>query len=203
MGLLKNLLKWLSSFIITRRKKDGFLYLTFDDGPHPENTLKLLAVLDKYNVKATFFMVGKEIELYPHIAQQVQSKGHALGYHSYDHAHAKDSSYKRVIHELTQAKYIEEKYGLNFNGLYRPPYGALTLPTFLGILVKGWKIILWSRDSMDSYTDIKNVCQNLSKENVNNGDIILLHDDYINTHSTMELVLTEYNSSQLKCRGLG
>jgi len=202
MRIFKNIIIWLSSIIIIRTKKDEFIYLTFDDGPHPKNTLKLLAVLDKHNVKATFFMVGKEIERYPNIAKRLYSKGHSLGYHSYDHSHARDSNFKQIAYELDHAKKLEENYGLNFNGLYRPPYGALTLGTFLAILAKGWKVVLWSKDSMDSYTDIENVCRNLSKENLNGGDIILLHDDYINTPSTIDLVLTEYKKSKLKCRSL-
>jgi peptidoglycan/xylan/chitin deacetylase (PgdA/CDA1 family) len=202
MRILKIFLVWLSSFFITRSKKDESVYLTFDDGPHPENTAKLLAVLEKHNIKATFFMVGKEIELYPHIAKQVSSQGHTLGYHSYDHTHAKYSSYKKIAYELSHAKELETKYGLNFNRLYRPPYGALKLTTFLAIIMNGWKIVLWSKDSMDSYTGIKNVCINLSKENINGGDIILLHDDYINTPSTIDLVLTGYKLSKLKCSSL-
>ncbi len=202
MHSFKRVLIWLSSIIIIRTKRDEYIYLTFDDGPHPENTPKLLLVLEKHNVKATFFMVGKEIERYPEIAKRIYSMGHTLGYHSYDHSHAKDSSYKQVVYELDHAKKLEGQYGLNFNGLYRPPYGALTLATLLAILVKGWKVILWSKDSMDSYTDLENVCINLSKENVEYGDIILLHDDYLNTASTIDLVLTEYKSSKLKCRSL-
>ncbi|MFT6260409.1 MAG: peptidoglycan/xylan/chitin deacetylase (PgdA/CDA1 family) [Bermanella sp.] len=202
MRVLKKFLIWLSSLIIIRSNKDEFIYLTFDDGPHPENTAKLLAILDRHEVKATFFMVGKEIDLYPQIAKQVYSKGHTLGYHSYDHSHAKDSSYKQVLHDLSHAKVLEDKYGLSFNRLYRPPFGALTLATFLAILVKGWKIVLWSKDSMDSYTDIENVCENLSIDNIKGGDIILLHDDYADTSSTIGLVLTHYKTSQIKCHCL-
>ncbi len=202
MHIIKRILIWLSSILILRSKRDEYIYLTFDDGPHPENTLKLLAVLDKYNVKATFFMVGKEIEQYPNIAKRIYANGHTLGYHSYDHSHARKKSFKEISYELAHANKLEDRYEIDFNGLYRPPYGALTLSTFLAIVTKGWKVILWSKDSMDSYTDTKTVCQNLSKENLIGGDIILLHDDYTNTPATMDLVLASYNSSKLECRGL-
>jgi peptidoglycan/xylan/chitin deacetylase (PgdA/CDA1 family) len=202
MRIIIKFLKWLSSPIITRTKKGAYVYLTFDDGPHPVNTPKLLDILDHHNVKATFFMVGKEIESHPEIVQSIFQSGHSIGYHSYDHCHAKEAGFFKVYRELGEALSLEKKYGFTFNKLYRPPYGALTLKTLIAIIARRWKIILWSKDSMDSYVNQDQVVDNLSASNINVGDIVLLHDDYKTTSSTIDLVLAKYNSTNIICRNL-
>lgn len=189
---LKSTLKWVSSFFITRQKKSDYVYLTFDDGPHPINTQKLLTVLDEYEAKATFFMVGIQVEHYPDIAREIAHKGHTLGYHSYDHLHAKDLGFRKTYQQLKQAKELERKHSLSFNNLYRPPYGELTIATFLAIILSGWKIILWSKDSKDSFIDWQLSAREISSEKVKNGEIVLLHDDYKNTSKTIGLVLENY-----------
>lgn len=189
---LKSTLKWISSLFITRQKKSNYVYLTFDDGPHPINTPKLLTVLDDYKAKATFFMVGIQVEEYPYIAREIANRGHTIGYHSYDHLHAKDLGFRKTFRQLKHAKEIEKKHSVSFNSLYRPPYGELTITTFLAIILSGWKIVLWSKDSKDSFIDWQLSAQEIMSENVASGEIVLLHDDYKNTPSTIGLVLEDY-----------
>jgi peptidoglycan/xylan/chitin deacetylase (PgdA/CDA1 family) len=199
---IKTLMKWLLSSVITRSKRTDSIYLTFDDGPHPSNTEKLLSTLLKHDTKATFFMVGKQIDLYPEIAKKIFDQGHTLGYHSYDHRHAKDSGFRHALSDLDYASKLEDKYGISFNKLYRPPYGALTLLTLIAVLMKGWKVILWSKDSMDSYNNSDHICKILHPEKTTEGDIILFHDDYDNTSNTIDLILDMYKSSNIKCSEL-
>lgn len=197
-NILRIILKYISSFFIVRSTKLNKIHLTFDDGPHPINTRKILTILEKYNAKATFFMVGKQIEKYPDIVKLVQEHDHTIGYHSYAHNHAKDMSFISILNELRHAKSLERSLAINFNRLYRPPYGELTLSTFLAILISGWKIILWSKDSQDSYIDWEKSADIINKDNVVYGDIILLHDDYNHTSNTIELVLKNYSSNQIE-----
>ena len=198
----KNIFKVLSSPFITRTVKSDRVYLTFDDGPHKDNTQKLLIVLKKHNVKASFFLVGEQIEAHPQIVEEIKSQGHTIGYHSRNHKHAKDSGFIDTWNDLNHAKYLENKYNIDFNYLYRPPFGALTIPVLLAILIKRWKIILWSKDSRDSYIESSAVANEISSNIIKSGDIILLHDDYKETANTISLVLNDYQKSGVKLETL-
>ena len=83
MGVIKNILQRL--YPCGKCRVGEAVYLTFDDGPIPEVTPKVLAILDKYGVKATFFMVGENIDKYPEVFEQVVQAGHAIGNHTYNH----------------------------------------------------------------------------------------------------------------------
>ncbi len=200
--MLKKIIKYFASFFIIHKVTTKGIYLTFDDGPHPTNTLKVLKVLDKYNMKASFFMVGQEVEKFPNIALDVQSKGHTLGYHSYGHKNLKHISYSCFIDDLNKAKKLEKKYNLNFNKLYRPPYGGLSLLALIHLKLKSWKVILWSKDSMDSYSDTHDFCEVLQKNSLSDGEVILMHDDGQNTADNLDrllkaLLLSDYSFNKL------
>lgn len=195
---IKQFLKALSSIFITRSIKSDDIYLTFDDGPHEKHTSLLLTVLKKHNVKASFFLVGDQIESFPHIVNEIKEHGHTIGYHSRSHKHASESGFIETLKDLDHAKHLEKKYKIQFNNLYRPPFGALTVPVLIAILIKRWRIILWSKDSQDSYIDSISVANEIASKNIKRGDIILLHDDYKETTNTISLVLDNYKKSGLK-----
>lgn len=191
-NIVKSILRWASTSVITRSMNNENIYLTFDDGPHPHNTKELLDVLDKHTRKATFFMVGKQMEMFPETVEKVRMKGHSIGYHSYHHKHATDMGFFSTLKELKHAKKLEHTFNISFNKRYRPPYGELTFPVILAILLSGWKIILWSKDSQDSYINWELSAQEILSSNVSPGEIILLHDDYKDTSNTIDLVLSNY-----------
>lgn len=190
-------LKFTSQLFITRKTADDDIHLTFDDGPHATNTTKILGLLSQYEQKASFFLVGQEIENHPDIALAIYQQGHSLGYHSFSHQHAKDSGFMATWNDLKKAKQLEDKYHISFNNRYRPPYGAITLPTLIAILLSGWKIYLWSIDSLDSYTDTKNVLIQLDPKKLSAGEIILMHDDYKTTPETLDRLLALYKSTKI------
>lgn len=197
--IIKRLFKWLSRLVITYRGQGKGIYLTFDDGPHPQNTVKILDVLEQYNVQATFFMVGEQIQENPQIAKEIVKRGHSIGYHSFSHVHINELTVQEFLFDLKQAKQLEKKYELNFRKLYRPPYGGLSIISCFILLVCRWQIIFWSRDSMDSYESSSSVFKNLTIEKIEMGDIILLHDDYSKTIKTVEKLLFHYKENNIRC----
>ncbi len=146
------------------------IYLTFDDGPHPEITPLVLSLLDNYNAKATFFCVGENVKKHPETFEFLKQKGHAVGNHSHNHLNgwktANKDYYKNV--ELAN-KLIDSK-------LFRPPYGRIS-PSQIKHLKKDYKIIMWSALSYDFDARVsKKECLERSIKNSTAGTIIVFHD---------------------------
>ena len=150
--------------------------LTFDDGPNPVLTEKLLDILEKHSTPATFFMIGKNIEQYPEIARKVSEKGHIIGNHSYYHANKFDmQSSKKMLAEIIKTNELIKSIINKEPTLFRPPFG-ITNP-MLAKAVKNSKMhsIGWSLRSLDTMKTKNGTIKKL-KARVKNGDIILLHD---------------------------
>jgi peptidoglycan/xylan/chitin deacetylase (PgdA/CDA1 family) len=146
------------------------LYLTFDDGPIPDITPKVLALLDEYDAKATFFCIGENVIKHPEIFSDILKHGHQIGNHTYHHKNAWKVSYEEYILDIEKAAPIINSQ------LFRPPYGKLT-PRSLWHLHKNYKLIMWDVIScdfdvlVDKYTVLSNVLNNAT-----NGSIIVMHD---------------------------
>ena len=151
-------------------KKEKVIYLTFDDGPIPELTPWVLDLLDRYNIKATFFCVGDNVRKYPEIYQDILDRGHKVGNHTYNHIQGIRTFTKNYIKNTQEAaEYIESP-------LFRPPHGHMRLPQFFK-LRKKYKIILWdvvTRDYSNRLTpdDVLNNVKNYAR----NGSIVVFHD---------------------------
>ena len=151
-------------------QEERTVYLTFDDGPVPQYTPWVLDVLKKYNIKATFFCVGENIDKHPEIFKTIQEQGHAIGSHSYNHLNGwkcLNSTYYANVKkgaELVQSK------------LFRPPHGKITFIQARH-LSKSLHIIMWdilSKDFDKSITGEE--CFENVKNYVSNGSIITFHD---------------------------
>lgn len=197
-NLLKKAVYYIFSSFLIRIGKQGYIYITFDDGPHPENTPKILDVLDKYDSKATFFMLGHEMEKYPEIVKDVISRGHTLGYHSYDHSSMKAISASAIFQDLNYAKVLSKKFNYNIK-IYRPPYGDLSIAGIIWIIFNNWKIIMWSKDSRDSFDSKDDVVANVSTNKLSGGEILLFHDDYTNTAEILNDILKSYSEKNMNC----
>ena len=149
------------------------LYLTFDDGPHPQVTPFVLDLLAKYNAKATFFCIGKNVEKYPHIYERILLEGHAVGNHTMNHlngAKEKDEVYLADIAEAQ--KFIE-------SSLFRPPYGRLSnfQQKQLQAAKFNFQIIMWSVLSADfDLTITHERCLENVLLHAESGSIIIFHD---------------------------
>jgi peptidoglycan/xylan/chitin deacetylase (PgdA/CDA1 family) len=137
-------LKYFFPSLIWRKKTSKKkVWLTFDDGPTEEVTPFILDILKEENIKATFFLIGENIEQYPHLLKQIIKNGHRIGNHSYSHQNGwlcKTHTYLNDIHKCQ--KLMPE------NTLFRPPYGKIS-PLQIKELRKSYKIILWDVLSWD------------------------------------------------------
>jgi peptidoglycan/xylan/chitin deacetylase (PgdA/CDA1 family) len=169
-GFLKKLFQACIWEIPTKEK---VLYLTFDDGPHPEATPFVLAQLQRYQAKGTFFCIGKNVVAHPEIYQQVQASGNSIGNHTHNHLNGwktNTSNYLENIRLATQ--HIQ-------SNLFRPPYGRITPAQIKSIGEKGigFKIIMWSVLSGDFDIHLTpKKCYDHVIEKTEPGSIIVFHD---------------------------
>ena len=148
---------------------DG-IYLSFDDGPHPNSTPRLLELLDQFNMKATFFCSGKQVEKYFDLYTDIKAKGHSVGHHGYTHLSGWKTSTKHYLQD------IEKASGLIGSSLFRPPYGKLK-PQQYNILKKKFRIVFWDimPGDFDQNIDKNKLYKNVLKH-LNPGTIVVLHD---------------------------
>ena len=166
--------------------------LTFDDGPHPKNTEKILDILDKYDVRATFFIVGVNAKNYPDTLKQVSKRGHEIGNHTYSHSILKDKSKEIVKQELFSTEKEIQRVTGKKTSLLRPPCGIYDKNTVSLAIENGYKVVLWNIDTHDwAHSSVENIVSSIEK-NVRGGDIILFHD-YVsgenNTKEALEIII--------------
>ncbi len=146
--------------------------LTFDDGPWPEYTRKILAILKQNNVKATFFMVGQEVMRRPEIAREVRDAGHAIGNHSWDHPSRPRDPIMQVMR--TDAE-IKKQLGFRPT-FFRPPYGIMKNGMARQAMSLRDPVLLWSADSNDwKKPGADRIVQNVLRD-AHPGGISLMHD---------------------------
>ncbi|AFZ03827.1 polysaccharide deacetylase family protein [Calothrix sp. PCC 6303] len=155
---------------------DSVVALTYDDGPNPEYTVKLINLLDNLGVKATFFAIGKEIQAHPQVIKQLVASGHEVGNHSYSHQKMIWKTPKFLLKEINKTDELLRELGVKNEILFRAPFGfkRLTLPYILKQQKK--KNILWSLDPKDYQESDPEIIANRILENIKPGTIILLHD---------------------------
>jgi len=151
--------------------------LTFDDGPNPESTPAIHQLLEKAGVKATFFMLGKNIEKYPEIAATTVELGHEAGEHSYEHTHPWTSGPIRSLKDIVRGGRVVARYrSSNEPVLFRPTYGKLNLITLLYTLVLRKRLVFWNVNPRDYEQDSHEMVIKYVKERLAPGTVILLHD---------------------------
>ncbi len=155
--------------------KEKAMYLTFDDGPHIEATPFVLDELKKYNAKATFFCLGKNVQSHPEIYLRILDEGHRVGNHSNTHLNGQKVKDELYLKDISEASKIID------SNLFRPPYGRMTkfqikhLGNAMGR--KDVRIIMWDVLSGDFDPDItKEQCLENVILNSKSGSIIVLHD---------------------------
>jgi peptidoglycan/xylan/chitin deacetylase (PgdA/CDA1 family) len=164
--------------------------LTFDDGPDALNTPKILEILDKHQVKATFFIIGNKAEKHQDLLQQIISKGHEIGNHSYSHAFWFDLYRRKKMEQDLQKA---EDVIMNITGrktvLFRPPYGVTT-PVLAKVVKKlGYKAIGWSVRTYDTVIKEGDKIKERISDRLHPGAVILMHDDREITAEVLEFVI--------------
>jgi len=175
---------------VFRTGKD--VYLTFDDGPIPEVTPEVLAILDKYGIKATFFMVGENIGKHPEVFAQVLAAGHSIGNHTYNHLKGWKTSfdeYMANVEKWEEAILRNGKLEIGNCTLMRPPYGKATLRQRRALHKKGYQLIYWdilTRDYDASVTP-ESMLQLIQRE-TRPGSIINFHDSLKSNERMLEVL---------------
>ena len=173
------------------------IYLTFDDGPTPEITQFVLSELKKYNAKATFFCIGKNIKRHPNIFKQIISDGHSIGNHTQNHFNGWKNTTEDYLENVLECnKTITQLNNYTIKQqLFRPPYGKIKKSQAKEILKKGYKIIMWDVLSADFDTTIsKEKCLQNVLKNTKNGSIIVFHDS-VKAFPRMEYALPKFLKS--------
>lgn len=152
--------------------------LTFDDGPDGDFTPRILEVLRAHRAKATFFVVGKQVEYYPEVLRQVAAAGHEIGSHTYSHPRLSGLSDARLRSELARtADLIRSVCGVA-PVYFRPPFGVISSASIQVVRDCGYTIILWDRE-LDSRDWERPGVDRIVERVVSNarpGSIVLLHD---------------------------
>ena len=158
---------------------DGTIYITFDDGPHPGSTPRLLELLAKYNACATFFCLGRNVEKYPAVYDSIIAAGHAVGNHTWSHPNGWTTSTSRYMEDVDRAS------GVINSRLFRPPYGRITSGQYRQ-LRKHFDIIMWTWQFADYRPGFNPGKINLNR--IQPGDILVMHDTPESVSRTLEVV---------------
>jgi peptidoglycan/xylan/chitin deacetylase (PgdA/CDA1 family) len=152
------------------------LALTFDDGPRDPSTLRLLEVLERHRVRASFFMIGEHVARLPDVARAVVNARHEIANHTFTHPMLSLHTQARVRDEINRCDQILEQTVGPHSRLFRPPYGARRPGVLREIRMRGFLPVMWSVAGQDWKTQSpaaieENVCRT-----IRGGEVILLHD---------------------------
>ncbi|MDI6799420.1 MAG: polysaccharide deacetylase family protein [Actinomycetota bacterium] len=151
--------------------------ITFDDGPSPKNTPKILDILSDKGVKATFFLTGSYVDKYPELARRIVAEGHEIGNHTHSHIEMGLSKDKAILSDIARAEEsIFRATGIKTN-IFRPPRGFTRTKTRREILKEGYRIVLWTLSSLDWRGVKPKAILWRVKLFVRDGAIILFHDN--------------------------
>ena len=185
--------------------KEKVIYLTFDDGPTPEITPWVLSELKKYNAKATFFCIGKNVISHPDIVKEIIKNGSAIGNHTHNHVNGWKKTSRTYLKNIDKAQQIidseikkHQKTILHstivnlqspIKNFFRPPYGKIKNSVAKILLGKGYKIIMWDVLSGDFDRSItKEKCLKNVINNTSEGSIVVFHDS-IKASGNLKFVL--------------
>lgn len=168
-------MKYPNTMIYKANTDQKVIALTFDDGPDHRFTPSILNVLAKYNVKATFFLLGTRVEKYPDVTQRIYEEGHVIGNHTFWHPQLTKTGVKNMEWEMEKNQ-KQIKSIIDYNTyLFRAPYGAINSEMVKLLQKKNYRGVGWSVDSEDwKSLPADKVKQNILSE-VHPGAIILMH----------------------------
>ena len=152
------------------KRKRRVVYLTFDDGPIPEQTPWVLDILDRYGIKATFFMVGDNVRRNPDLLAEVRRRGHSVGNHTMHHLQGMKVTARRYLRDVSEADALID------SPLFRPPHGIMRWKQSRALREK-YIIIMYDLVTRDYSAKLKpeQVLANV-KRFARNGSIIVFHD---------------------------
>ena len=173
-------------------RDDKVLSISFDASWGADKTIAILDILDRYDVKTTFFLVGGWVDKYPEMVEEIFARGHEIGNHSNTHPHMSQLSESDIREELRiMSDKVEKLTGVRPT-LFRPPYGDYNDRVVLVSRAEGYECVQWSIDSLDwkdrGTEDIIKQCTH----RVDNGDIVLFHNDSNDIVNALPSVIEHY-----------
>jgi len=173
-------------------REDRVISVTFDASWGGDKTLKILDLLDEYNAKATFFLVGIWVDKYPELVKEIAARGHEIGNHSDSHAHFTQISDSKIRQEMDSCSdKIEALTGVRPT-LFRPPYGDYNSKVVTVVRDEGYECVQWSIDSLDWKNRGVDDLVKRATNNVQPGDIILFHNDSEYIVEALPAILKHY-----------
>ncbi len=178
------------TFYMSGPNSDPYIALSFDDGPHPRYTSQILDILAEYDVKATFFLLGQEVEEHPWLVQRIDNEGHEIGNHSFTHRNFVWLSWDEIIEEEIKptGKLIEDITG-DYPKLIRPPYGAISERQLESFGRTNYRIVNWSVDTGDYEEENQpEIIMARTHLQLHPGAIVLMHDGGGDRSNTVEIL---------------
>lgn len=182
---------------------DNVRYLTFDDGPDPTYTPPLLDLLARYDVKASFFLVGQKIERHPKLVERIVAEGHMVGNHSYSHWSFKRMTTRKKLDEINSTDALLSAFDGRLHHRMRPPHGYVGADLLCYFAVQRRNFVYWSYDSLD-YQDrpTRVMVDRLRADPPSPGDIVLMHDDSDRARDALTVLLPEWLAGGYAFRAL-
>lgn len=173
-------------------REEQVIAISFDASWGGSQTLEILNILDKYDVKTTFFLVGIWVDKYPELVKEIAARGHEIGNHSASHPHMTQISQEKMREELRiMSDKVETLTGVRPT-LFRPPYGDYNDQLVLTCRDEGYEVVQWSVDSLDwKNRGVDDIVKQCTKQ-ITNGDIVLFHNDAQYTPQALPAVLDYY-----------
>jgi peptidoglycan/xylan/chitin deacetylase (PgdA/CDA1 family) len=173
--------------------------LSFDDGPNPTYTPKILSILKENNIKANFFLVGSMVEKYPYLVKQEVAEGHDLGGHSMTHKELTKIPLNDARREILESMDLVNKY--QKTDLFRFPYGSTNKVLDRIVYDNGYRKIYWDVDTTDwKYTDKKVIYEKFKLRISKSKDhaVILMHDIHPQTVESLKLIVQYLKDNNIK-----
>jgi peptidoglycan-N-acetylglucosamine deacetylase len=167
------------------------IWLTFDDGPHPVNTKKVLSVLAAHEIKATFFLIGKNCKLYPDTMKLVSLGGHRIGNHTFGHKKLTTLTRTQIRDEIVKTEALIAPF-MHGRKLFRPPYGAHNALVDDVAADLGYRLVIWNVDTVDWNKDFrpdKWVQHGINQIKARQNSVVLNHDIYRSTAGNLDLFI--------------
>jgi peptidoglycan-N-acetylglucosamine deacetylase len=194
--------QWFGRAFCRGQRGSKQIGLTFDDGPNDPHTFRLLDVLSRHDVHATFFLIGRYVHQRPDIAGEIAKRGHVIGNHTFTHPLLIFQPAERIRHEITHCQdAIRDAVGEHSN-LFRPPWGGRRPGVFQIVRQLGLEPVMWNITGYDWKAPSAEFIERKVSPKIHGGDVILLHDgghaafgtDRSATVTAVDRLLTRYTA---------
>ncbi len=188
-------------FVQTRSREavvhPKLIALTFDDGPYPMFTPLLLDELHALNVPATFFLIGRDAEQWPGLAQRIEADGNEIADHTYSHPNLDEETPEQVRNELTRGRDVlwSLVHDPSVRTLMRPPHGRYTVDTLQTAQQLGYEVVLWTDDTGDWRTVTPENIETGVVRNATSPDIVLMHSGKLATIEALPVIVDRFRHS--------